>query len=173
MTLVLGPVQRRKSLSGVNLFFSDVPSQSRRASRYRSRPRRPSVPGSTLCVCAPHRMVGWSSSSCIQPSMTYEAPSAEPRAEHESTRENIAYWYHKVCISFGAPSAERWREPPPPCIGRTPCMPLSYRSAECARISNASLHTLVPPRRSHSHVAHAGCTVLESHMRRACRSLKD
>ena len=41
-----------------------------------------------------------------------------------------------------------------------------FRSAERARISNASLHTLVPPRCSHSHVAHADCMVLES--RAAC-----
>ena len=40
------------------------------------------------------------------------------------------------------------------------------RSAERARISNASLHALVSPRRSHSHVAHADCMVLES--RAAC-----
>ena len=41
-----------------------------------------------------------------------------------------------------------------------------FRSAQRARVSNASLHTLVPPRCSHSHVAHADCMVLES--RAAC-----
>ena len=46
----------------------------------------------------------------------------------------------------------------------TPARP--FRSAERARVSNASLHTLVPPRCSHSHVAHADCMVLES--RAAC-----
>ena len=131
-----------------SLFFSDVPSQTRVANHFAVAPSVHGVPhlhGSMLQFDAARRAA------------SNHLGGAFSRQRHADESGLQGLHLARRAQSVGASHHQHAEDDPPA---------RPFRSAERARVSNASLHTLVPPRCSHSHVAHADCMVLES--RAAC-----